>query len=168
MSTQSAHTSSTLKTILVTVPPTGARPLRPLLDDLAQQARATESNDARTVSVMLLDNSAAGSEPARAAAAACEVEYRRVETPGFSRVRNAAMEEAQRYDALVFIDDDERLAPGPCRGQQRRRRRGPRRCPPTPGRASMARRRSADSPGTDSTRRAIGGVGMCPQYPPAA
>ena len=69
--------SSTLKTILVTVPTTGARPLRPLLD-----------------------NSAAGSEPARSAAAACEVEYRRVETPGFSRVRNAAMEEAQRYDTL--------------------------------------------------------------------
>jgi glycosyltransferase involved in cell wall biosynthesis len=112
MSTQSAHMSSTLKTILVTVPTTGARPLRPLLDDLAQQARATESNDARKVSVMLLDNSAAGSEPARAAAAACEVEYRRVETPGFSRVRDAAMEEAQRYDALVFIDDDERPVPG--------------------------------------------------------
>ncbi|WP_406427839.1 tetratricopeptide repeat protein [Streptomyces sp. NBC_01589] len=46
MSTQSAHMSSTLRTILVTGPTTGTRPLRPLLDDLVQQARATESNDA--------------------------------------------------------------------------------------------------------------------------
>lgn len=46
MSTQSAHMSSTLKTILVTVPTTGTLPLRRLLDDLVQQARATESNDA--------------------------------------------------------------------------------------------------------------------------
>lgn len=101
-----------LKTILITVPTTGARPLRPLLDDLAQQAHGVENSSARTVSVMLLDNSPADSQTARVAAAACRVEYRRVEQPGFSQVRNAAMDAAQQHDALVFIDDDERPVPG--------------------------------------------------------
>ena len=102
----------TLKTILITVPTTGARPLRPLLDDLAQQAHGAENSSGRTASVMLLDNSPAGSQTARVAAAACGVEYRRVELPGFSQVRNAAMDAAQQHDALVFIDDDERPVPG--------------------------------------------------------
>ncbi len=43
-------------------------------------------------------------------AAACGVEYVRVPAPGFSQVRNAAMDAAGQYDALVFIDDDERPA----------------------------------------------------------
>ncbi|MGW0206731.1 glycosyltransferase [Streptomyces sp. NPDC003233] len=100
-----------LKTILIAVPTTGARPLRPLLDDLVQQARVTESSGTRTVSILILDNSAAGSKSAREAAAACGVAYRRVEKRGYSQVRNAAIDAAWQYDALVFIDDDERPVP---------------------------------------------------------
>ncbi|WP_225097428.1 glycosyltransferase family 2 protein [Streptomyces sp. CoH27] len=103
---------STLKNILIAVPTTGARALRPLLDDLVQQARVTESSDARRVSILLLDNSAAGSKSALEAADACDVRYRRVAKRGYSQVRNAAIDAAQQYDALVFIDDDERPVPG--------------------------------------------------------
>ncbi|MFF4549936.1 glycosyltransferase family 2 protein [Streptomyces sp. NPDC001435] len=103
---------STLKSILVAVPTTGARSVRPLLRELVQQARAVESDGTHTVSVVLLDNSATGSASARAAADACGIECLRVARKGFAQVRNAALEAAHTYAALVFIDDDEQPVPG--------------------------------------------------------
>jgi hypothetical protein len=56
---------------------------------------------------VLLDNSAGIPQELRATVAALGVRYRRVTARGFAQVRNAAMDAAHRFDALVFIDDDE-------------------------------------------------------------
>ncbi|WP_127360601.1 glycosyltransferase family 2 protein [Actinacidiphila soli] len=100
-----------LKTVLIAVPTTGARPLLPLLEELYVQSRAAERGG-RTVSVLLLDNSGGGSEWVRAAVARNGVTCQQVSDRGFAQVRNAALDLAAHYDALVFIDDDER----PCYG----------------------------------------------------
>jgi hypothetical protein len=107
-----SSTAGRLRTVLIAVPTTGTRPLRTLLGELAEQAGAA-SRGGRTVSVLLIDNSGGcGSQEVRSAAVASGADYLEVRTRGYAQVRNAALEAGRQYDALVFIDDDERPLPG--------------------------------------------------------
>lgn len=100
-----------LHSLLVAVPTLGKRPLLPLLERLVQELRAVRRRGC-VGAVVLLDNSPGLPPSLRAAAASMGVHYRHVTARGFSQVRNAALDAAGRFDALVFIDDDEL----PCRG----------------------------------------------------
>jgi glycosyltransferase involved in cell wall biosynthesis len=100
-----------IDSVLIAVPTLGTRPLLPLLRELAVQADEVRRLGL-VVMVVLLDNSHAGSEPAREAAAATGAAYLPVSTRGFTQVRNAALDAARHHDVLVFIDDDEL----PCSG----------------------------------------------------
>lgn len=107
MESPSSPVPRSLRTVLIAVPTTGRRPLTELLGALAGQARAVRSG-VPSVSILLIDNSGGGgSEQLRSQAAASGVEYMEVRTRGFAQVRNAALEAARPYDAVVFIDDDE-------------------------------------------------------------
>lgn len=57
--------------------------------------------------MLVLDNSTDGCLAAVRAAAESGASCARVPRPGYSRVRNAALDAAEHHDALVFIDDDE-------------------------------------------------------------
>lgn len=57
--------------------------------------------------MVLLDNSPDSSEALRVAADASGSQYIYVPKPGFTEVRNAALEAARNHDFLIFIDDDE-------------------------------------------------------------
>lgn len=100
-----------LHSLLVAVPTLGKRPLLPLLERLVQEVRAVRRRG-YAGAVVLLDNSSGLPPALLAAAAALGVHYRHVTARGFSQVRNAALDAAGQFDALVFIDDDEL----PCRG----------------------------------------------------
>jgi succinoglycan biosynthesis protein ExoM len=104
--------AATLRTVLIAVPTLGVRPLASLLAELARQAEEVRGTR-RAVSLVVIDNSGRhGSSAVRSAAAAFSADYLLVPARGFAQVRNAALEAGRRYDAIVFIDDDEMPAAG--------------------------------------------------------
>ncbi|MFC8258172.1 glycosyltransferase family 2 protein [Streptomyces sp. NPDC057291] len=94
-----------MHSVLIAVPTLGRRPLDPLLTELSRQA-AEVCPLGYVVEIALLDNSADGSVGSHIAAVH-DAHCRRVFRRGYSQVRNAALDMAAEYDALIFIDDDE-------------------------------------------------------------
>ncbi|MET8801333.1 glycosyltransferase [Streptomyces sp. NPDC004546] len=92
--------------VLIAVPTLGTRRLSSLLAELKRHCELVRPSG-YAAEVLLLDNSPDGCPTAVRAAAEYEASYVRVPEPGYSRVRNAALDAAERHDALVFIDDDE-------------------------------------------------------------
>jgi len=95
-----------MHSVLIAVPTLGTRQPAALLAELVQQCELVRPFG-YDVKVLLLDNSPDGCLAAVQAAEDCGTSYVRVPTPGYSRVRNAALDAAEDHDALVFIDDDE-------------------------------------------------------------
>ncbi|MFJ9865193.1 glycosyltransferase family 2 protein [Streptomyces sp. NPDC101165] len=100
-----------MHSVLIAVPTLGLRPLTSLLTELSRQAAEMRPRG-YAVEIVLLDNSADGSVAESRAAVNHGARYRRVPRRGYSQARNAALDMAAGYDALIFIDDDEI----PCHG----------------------------------------------------
>lgn len=78
---------------------------------VAQAAEATNAFAELSVEVLVVDNDP-GASARTALEAVSSVRYAHEPEPGISAGRNRALDEAADSDLLVFIDDDERPAPG--------------------------------------------------------
>jgi succinoglycan biosynthesis protein ExoM len=92
--------------VVVAVPTLGARPIKPLLSQLAAQP-ATGAN----VTVVVVHNGPDGRHAAEVASKEFDAEFAHLPEAGFSRARNFALDRARTADVLIFIDDDELPSP---------------------------------------------------------
>jgi glycosyltransferase involved in cell wall biosynthesis len=99
-----ARARSPLQRVLVSVA-SFRRPaeLGRLLESL-EQARKGVGAD---IDLLVVDNDAAGSAEEVVRRAPTQVTYVLEPTPGIAAARNRALDEFPRYDAIVFVDDDE-------------------------------------------------------------
>jgi succinoglycan biosynthesis protein ExoM len=89
---------------LVVIPTLGRRPLQPLVDEVQRQMRQLLGRS----ELVVLSN---GPLTPRLRDSAGPTQLEHLAAPGLATVRNRALDRAEGFDRLIFIDDDE--IPGP-------------------------------------------------------